>query len=554
MNTYVADSDDEIAVNTKSVNLFQSFAYVPNEPIVPKTIKKSGSGSPKTTQQPTNSVPTNSVPVNAASASPVPSETKSIKTGPPVTTADLLDIRELSPEQRYAHSKFVRGENLFITGPGGTGKTRLIKHLLNHTNAVNRTTAVCAMTGCAAILLNCGARTLHSWSGIKLAKGEKSKVITSVLKNKKAMTVWRAAKVLILDEVSMLSRKIFEIIEGIARQARQSSSPFGGIQVVFTGDFFQLPPIGTEGEPETEQFCFESPLWNSVFSAENHVELKTMFRQTDPTYIHILQQVRYGNLDEEGRKMLRGYVNRKLDTEKLHGIVPTKLFALRIKTDMVNSQMFAQLTGKEYVFEMIQKKDCRTYLDTNRPLDLGTLQSSSKLSEQDMDYELSSITNSVPSPKLLRLKKGAVVMCTINLDMDAGICNGAQGVVVDILESRKSEYGLPTPIVRFLNGVEKAIVPHFWQSEDYPTLAIGQIPLCLAWALTIHKIQGATLSVAEMDIGQSIFEYGQTYVALSRIQSLDGLYLSAFHSQKIMANPKVVAFYDKITGKSTVTT
>lgn len=554
MNTYAADSDDEIDVNTKSVNLFQSFAYVPNESTVPKTIKKacSGSGSPKTTQQPTNSVPTNSVPTNAVSATPVPSETKSIKTGPaPVTTTDVLDIRELSQEQRYAHSKFVRGENLFITGPGGTGKTRLIKHLLNHTNSVNRTTAVCAMTGCAAILLNCGARTLHSWSGIKLAKGEKSKVITSVLKNKKAMTVWRAAKVLILDEVSMLSRKIFEIIEGIARQARQSSSPFGGIQVVFTGDFFQLPPIGTEGEPETEQFCFESPLWNSVFSAENHVELKTMFRQTDPAYIHILQQVRCGNLDEEGCKMLRGYLNRKLDTEKLHGIVPTKLFALRIKTDMVNSQMFAQLTGKEYVFEMIQKKDCRTYLDTNRPLDLGILQASSKLSEQDMDYELSSITNSVPSPKLLRLKKGAVVMCTINLDMDAGICNGAQGVVVDILESRKSE---PTPIVRFLNGVEKAIVPHFWQSEDYPTLAIGQIPLCLAWALTIHKIQGATLSVAEMDIGQSIFEYGQTYVALSRIQSLDGLYLSAFHPQKIMANPKVVAFYDKITGKSRVTT
>ena len=535
MNTYVADSDDESSpVDVKSVNLFQSFAYVSNEPSAydkkqVKTIKKSDSGSPKTSLGP--------------GPGPGPSEPKSIKTGPPVTTADVLDIRELSDEQRYAHSKFVRGENLFITGPGGTGKTRLIKHLLNHTNSVNRTTAVCAMTGCAAILLNCGARTLHSWSGIKLAKGEKSKVIASVLKNKKAMMVWRATKVLILDEVSMLSRKVFEIIEGIARQARQSSSPFGGIQVVFTGDFFQLPPIGTEGEPETEQFCFESPLWNSVFSKDNHVELKTMFRQTDPTYIHILQQIRCGNLDEEGCKMLRGYVNRKLDTEKLHGIVPTKLFALRIKTDMVNAQMFSQLSGKEYVFEMIQKKDCRTYLDTNRPLDLGILQASSKLSEQDMDYELSSITNSVPSPKLLRLKKGAVVMCTINLDMDAGICNGAQGVVVDILESRKSEYGLPTPIVRFLNGIEKAIVPHFWQSEDYPTLAIGQIPLCLAWALTIHKIQGATLSVAEMDIGQSIFEYGQTYVALSRIQSLDGLYLSAFHPQKIMANPKVVAFY-----------
>jgi ATP-dependent DNA helicase PIF1 len=514
MNTYVEDSEDEkeevAPLTTKTINLFSSFAYedkVSKEPSLKKVTV-------------------------------------------PERKQDVLDIRELSPEQRQAYSKFVKGENLCITGPGGTGKTRLIQHLLQHTNSINRTTAVCAMTGCAAILLNCGARTLHSWSGIKLAKGEKSKVIANVLRTKKLMTSWRAVKVLILDEVSMLSRKIFEILEGIARQARQSDRPFGGIQVVFTGDFFQLPPIGTEGEPETEQFCFESPRWNAVFSSQNHVELKTMFRQTDPTYIHILQQVRQGQLDEEGCKLLRHYLNRKLDTEKLRGIVPTKLFALRVKTDMVNSQMFAQIQEKEYVFDMIQKRDCRTYLDTNRPLDISILQSSSKLTEQDMEYEFSSISGAVPSPKVLRLKKGAVVMCTINLDMEAGICNGAQGVIIDILESRKSECGWPTPVVRFVNGVEKAITPHFWQSEDYPTLAIGQIPLCLAWALTIHKIQGATLSVAEMDIGQSIFEYGQTYVALSRIQSLDGLYLSAFHPQKIMANPKVLAFQHRITNTS----
>ena len=152
--------------------------------------------------------------------------------------------------------------------------------------------------------------------------------------------------------------------------------------------------------------------------------------------------------------------------------------------------------------------------------------------------------NSIPSAQVLRLKKGAAVMCTVNLDMDNSICNGSQGVITDIKELAD---GSILPIVKFANGVEKTIQLHHWQSEEYPCLAIGQYPLCLAWALTIHKIQGATLTMAEMDIGQSIFEYGQTYVALSRIKSLDGLYLSAFYSKKISANPKVTEFYKNMS-------
>ena len=130
-------------------------------------------------------------------------------------------------------------------------------------------------------------------------------------------------------------------------------------------------------------------------------------------------------------------------------------------------------------------------------------------------------------------------MCTVNLDMNNSICNGSQGTVIDIKET---DNGI-VPIVLFANGVIKTIHPHYWQSEDFPSLAIGQFPLCLAWALTIHKIQGATLNMAEIDIGQNIFEYGQTYVALSRIQSLDGLYLSEFKPEKIQANPIVHQFY-----------
>ena len=136
-------------------------------------------------------------------------------------------------------------------------------------------------------------------------------------------------------------------------------------------------------------------------------------------------------------------------------------------------------------------------------------------------------------------------MCTVNIDMESGICNGSQGVVINMIENPKIS-GDFTPVVKFSNGLIRTIQKHYWQSDEYPSIAVGQYPLILAWALTIHKIQGATMSMAEIDIGFSIFEYGQTYVALSRIQSLDGLYLSAFNPDRIRTNPKVIEFYKNI--------
>jgi ATP-dependent DNA helicase PIF1 len=473
-------------------------------------------------------------------------ETKSINIGTnktPTANPDLY-ISKLSTEQKYAYTKFVKGENLFITGPGGTGKTHLIRHFIEFSTSINKEIPICAMTGCAAVLLECNARTLHSWSGIKLAKGDKESVITSVLRNKHTTKRWRKAKGLILDEVSMLSKKIFEIIEKLARIIKQDPRPFGGMQVIFTGDFFQLPPVGTAGEEETNQFCFESSKWNTVFTPENHIELKTMYRQTDPVYIDILHQIRKGYLDEDKQEILNTYINRKYDPETTNGCVPTKLFPLRSKTDFVNSMMFKRLDEKEYVTEAIRQTDCMTNMDSTKPLSFEVIQKCKALSENEIKYEIDLLLSSIPSAQVLRLKKGAAVMCTVNLDMDNSICNGSQGIIIDIKELSN---GTILPIVKFSNGIEKAINLHYWQSEEYPCLAVAQYPLSLAWALTIHKIQGATLNMAEMDIGQSIFEYGQTYVALSRIRSLDGLYLSAFNSKKIGANPKVITFYDEIS-------
>ena len=454
----------------------------------------------------------------------------------------------LSPEQRNAYLKYVQGSNLFITGPGGTGKSKLISYFVEHTKSINKKVQVCAMTGCAAVLLNCNARTLHSWSGIKLAKGTIDEVVSSVIRNKNATKVWKKTDILILDEVSMLSCKLFIIIEKIGKIVKKTNLPFGGMQVVFTGDFYQLPPVGTYGEKETNQFCFETKLWNEVFKPQNHIQLTTIFRQTDPIYINILQQIRVGYLDEQNQTILQSRLNEKYNEEEYNGCIPTKLFPLRTKTDYVNNTMFDKLKEKEYTYEIIRKTDCMVNIDTNKPLPPEIIQQCLSLKKTEIDFELDTLMNGIQCPKILRLKKGAAVMCTINLDMDNSISNGSQGIVIDINHNG--------PVVKFSNGIIKTITPHYWQSEDYPMIAVGQYPLSLAWALTIHKMQGATLTVAEVDIGQGIFEYGQTYVALSRVKSLNGLYLSAFNPSKIAANPVVSLFYKNIqtTSDNTIAT
>jgi len=455
---------------------------------------------------------------------------------------------ELSPDQQRAYLKYVQGENIFVTGPGGTGKSKLISNLIEHSNSINQKVQVCAMTGCAAVLLNCNARTLHSWSGIKLAKGTVNEVVSSVVRNKNASKAWRKVDVLILDEVSMLSRKILEIIDTLGRIIRKSGLPFGGIQIVFTGDFYQLPPVGSNDERETQQFCFESDVWNKVFKPENHIELKTIFRQTDPIYINILQEIRNGHLSDSNQLILKSRLHRNYEDDMhLHnGCIPTKLFPLRTKTDYVNTMMFGKLKATEHIFNIIRKTNCVTNIDSNKPLSTDIINKCSTLCKLDSEIELDILSNGLQCPKILRLKKGASVMCTINLDLENSICNGSQGIITDLTPSG--------PIVKFSNGITKSINIHYWQSEEYPMIAVGQYPLCLAWALTIHKMQGATLDIAEVDIGNSIFEYGQTYVALSRVKSLDGLYLSDFNSLKICANPIVTSFYNSIAQTCTINT
>jgi len=451
----------------------------------------------------------------------------------------MTEPLSLSEEQQYALDQFNQYKNLFITGPGGSGKSVLIKKIYEDAIQRGEKIQVCALTGCAALLLNCNARTLHSWSGIKIAKGSKPEVIASVFRNKKAVKNWKKIKILIVDEVSMMSKKILDIIEELARAIRSNPLPFGGIQVIFTGDFYQLPPVETYGEPDTAAFCFESKQWPKIFEPENHITLQTIFRQKDPLYRNILNQVRIGHIDEENIDILQQYVGREFRPEDHAGCSLPKLFPIRSKVDLVNATMFAKLKGPEHVFECIRKTDCKLWIEKDIAIPKEILEKCAELTPQEVEFEIQQLIQNTQCVQVLRLKKDAAVMCTVNLDMDQGICNGSQGIVIDITTD---VLGQMCPVVRFSNGSFKIMNVQYKQSEDFPTIAIGYIPLCLSWAMTIHKIQGASLKMAEIDIGGSIFECGQSYVALSRIESLEGLYLSGFNPDKIRASEKVRKF------------
>lgn len=449
---------------------------------------------------------------------------------------------KLSPEQTYALQAFENGNNIFVTGPGGTGKTALIQHIVKHCENNKKKIQVCALTGCAALLLSkCNARTIHSWSGIRQGKGDPEKIISDIYKNKKVSKTWKTTDVLIIDEISMMSKFIFELLDTIGKRIRRIQTPFGGIQLVFTGDFYQLPPVGNT--TEDSDFCFESLKWYNTFTIDNHIELTTMFRQSDPIFQSILLNIRKGQIDETQIKILQDYVNREYDANKHNGCIPTKLFPIKSKVDYYNKIMFDQLPGNSNEYHVITKQNCRAYLDnTNKIISQEDFERSTKLSQDMQEKEIRNLQTNSPCMEILSLKIGASVMCTTNIDIDNGICNGSLGIVIDF----HMKMGIPIPFVKFSNGISREIPIQYWHSEEYPSIAIGQLPLCLAWAITIHKIQGATLPMADMDIGRTIFEYGQTYVALSRVQSLEGLYLSGFHPENIRANPKVTLFYSQI--------
>ena len=428
----------------------------------------------------------------------------------------------LSPDQARALCAFETGCNIFLTGPGGTGKSFLIRRFVQSKKKVQ----VCAMTGTAAMLLECKASTLHSWAGIGTGAGDLvTKVTGSFMGRKK----WRQVDILIVDEVSMLNQELFEQLDAVGKAVRKSARPFGGIQVVFCGDFCQLPPVSTDGTPSA--YCFQSPLWPTTF--EHEILLTTIHRQKDAAFCKILQQIRVGKITKSTYDLL---MSRVLSEERRIAFPATRIVPTREKADRINATEYAKLEGPELSF----------HAKINRHFEMTTskVKERSGIPQQVVENECDALMSRRVAP-LINLKVGAHVMCTHNVD--ESLCNGSQGVV------RRFSSGYPV-VEYFHDGKERMMYAVTIESDRIPGLAVMQIPLMYAWAITIHKAQGATLDAAVVDVGSGIFEKGQTYTALSRLSSFDHLYLTSFDPSKIKTDPLVHAFYERLAEKGDQTT
>lgn len=443
-------------------------------------------------------------------------------------TTSENETPQFSEEQQEVFDAYLEGKNIFLTGPGGCGKSYVIKEIVKRSRTDNKKVEVCAMTGCASVLLSCGAKTLHSWAGIGLAKGPEEPIITRIALNKYKKMNWARTQLLIVDEVSMMSKKLFNLLDAIGKRIRRNAKPFGGIQVIFSGDFYQLPPIGDMNDPDSGMFCFESEHWDETFDYQ--IMLDKVFRQSDETFIDILKQVREGKLYRNAHDTLTSLVNRKLDSSLIDsGIKPVVLLPTKASVDRINYSEMNNIKGDENVFK---------YSVGYAPdPEVVATPFYKKPTQKQMDMEEKNLVLNSMFEQELILKVGSQVMCIANLDVESGICNGSTGTIVKFENS--------IPYVKYYNGKILPMTKHCWMSDIIPGFYVSQIPLILAWAVTIHKSQGATMDCAEIDIGSSIFAPGQTYVALSRVKSLDGLYLKAFNPQKIRTNKKVLEFYER---------
>ena len=468
-------------------------------------------------------------------------------------------ISSLNEDQKIIYEKYLKGENLFITGPGGTGKSHLIKVIYNDATIKNKKIKICALTGCAAILLKCKATTLHSFAGIGLANKSIDIIIKNVLDNKNKFKNWKGLELLIIDEVSMLSLKLLLIINKLAKKIyNRPDLPFGGLQIIFTGDFYQLPPVNTNDEDkEASMFCFEHPIWNELFTKENQISLKTIFRQNEKELIKALNYIRKGKITKSTLALLESRIRTQEQIEEIKKEkVLTILSPIKRDVDNINKISFENLESSllnynykiKYVENSDSDKDSKAIeinsygntqnIKTNIDNLSDNFEELLKKSNLHTKIEYEFLANNIMAEKELNLKIGTHVMCIANIDLQSEnqIANGSQGIIVGFNNN--------LPVVKFNNIAKPIIIGYYtWKSENNDKIAVAQIPLIYAWAITIHKAQGVSLDSALIDIGKNIFEYGQSYVALSRVKSLEGIYLSNLNYNKINANPKVKAFY-----------
>ncbi|KAL2101689.1 hypothetical protein ACEWY4_003450 [Coilia grayii] len=417
-------------------------------------------------------------------------------------TFALCSGRKLSSEQSAVLSAVLSRKNVFFTGSAGTGKSFLLKRIVG--SLPPKSTFATASTGVAACHI--GGTTLHNFAGIGSGSGTLENCL-ELAQRPGVIQNWLSCKHLIIDEISMVDAQFFDKLEAIARSIKRSTEPFGGIQLIVCGDFFQLPPVCKGKDKPT--FCFQARSWKKCIHV--NMELMEVRRQTDKAFISLLQAVRLGRVTTEITGKLIRTANHNIERD---GILATRLCTHKDDVQLTNENKLQQLPGSLHQFEAV---------DSNPKL-------------------LRALDNQSQIGTVLQLKVGAQVMLTKNLDVQRGLVNGARGVVLDF---QPGNQGLPR--VHFLCGVTEVIRRERWvfKANGGQYVTRQQLPLKLAWAISIHKSQGMTLDCVEISLAR-VFESGQAYVALSRARSLEGLRVLDFHPNVVKANQDVLLFYNKM--------
>ncbi len=388
------------------------------------------------------------------------------------------------------------GANVFLTGEPGSGKTYVLNEYIAWLEASNVSVAVTASTGIAATHI--GGMTIHSWSGIGARDSISPYDLDAITSKQKMIKRVKKAKVLVIDEISMLDGRVLEMVEVVCRTIRKNNESFGGLQIILVGDFFQLPPIAGMGN--IARFAFESIVWEKAkfltcYITEQH-------RQEDEMLLGLLSSIRKNDVTDEHRTLLSEQVDIKFED-----IEPTKLFTHNKDVDAMNLARLKELDTKKASFKMESRG--------NKGVLMG-------------------LVKNCLSPEMLELRLEAMVMCTKN-NFEHGYVNGTLGRVVEF--DRNDGF----PIIETSLGKRIKIESTTWKvEEDGKVMAeITQVPLRLAWAITIHKSQGMSLDAAEIDL-RNAFTYGQGYVALSRVRTLDGMKMIGINASALVVDPKIV--------------
>lgn len=492
------------------------------------------------------------------------------------STPDII-YAMLTDEQKHVLDLVLSGQSIFFTGAAGTGKSYLLRRVVENLAMRHRKdeVAVTATTGLASF--NIEGMTIHRWGGLGLARGSPEQIAKNITANRKdALLRWKRCKVLVIDEISMLDGDLFDKLEEIARRVRNSPQAFGGIQVVLTGDFFQLPPVSKEGP---SKLCFESQKWQSVVS--KNIVLSKVFRQKDVRLIDMLNAMRHGRLTPPVIAQFKALAREVKYTD---GLEPTQLFPLRSQVEAANRNRMSALGGRTFTFSAQDTPNWEStakyfeQLLAPKQLDLkvgaqvlliwnidetlvngrrGTVIS---FAPEETGETLAKIFREIPRVQQLynmMLDRQGVTSESEKIIAELGLNKGQIDILYLSLHSKTPKY----PIVDFTRGLIVLVPPKDFTvglpaGGGPPIPARGgqggklegqrhQVPLVLSWALSIHKAQGQTLDRVKVDLSGT-FERGQAYVAVSRASSYDRLQITGFDPSRVKVDEKVKGFYGSL--------